>query len=97
MKAEEIASKAAELVGGNRAEEHGDKAKNFAAIARLWDAYLKSRRNPESSLEASDIGHMMALLKIARTQSGQFNPDDFIDGAGYLACAGEIAGQEYRR
>lgn len=97
MKAEEIALKAAELVGGDRAASHGDKAKNFAAIARLWTAYMKSRRDPETDLDAADIGHMMALLKIARTQSGEFNIDDSIDGAGYIACAGEIAAQAYRR
>jgi hypothetical protein len=34
---------------------------------------------------------MMADLKKARTQGGLFNIDDFIDGVGYIACAGEIA------
>ena len=34
---------------------------------------------------------MMALLKIARTQSGAMNDDDAIDAIGYIACAGEIA------
>ncbi len=34
---------------------------------------------------------MMALLKVARQFSGEFNVDDFIDACGYLACAGEIA------
>jgi hypothetical protein len=40
---------------------------------------------------------MMALLKIARTKSGSVNIDDWIDGSGYLACAGEVATKEYRR
>jgi hypothetical protein len=42
-------------------------------------------------LDARDVGNMMALMKVARQFSGEFNIDDFIDGCGYLACAGEIA------
>jgi len=34
---------------------------------------------------------MMALLKIARMELGTYNPDDYFDGVGYVAIAGEIA------
>jgi hypothetical protein len=34
---------------------------------------------------------MMALLKIGRIASGQAKADNYIDLAGYAACAGEIA------
>lgn len=34
---------------------------------------------------------MMVLLKAARTRTGTFNLDDFVDMAGYAGCAGEIA------
>jgi len=91
MKAHEVAARAAELVGGDREQQHGSKSKNFGNIAALWNAYLSVRRQPEQPLDAVDIGHMMALMKIARTQSGGFNLDDYIDGAGYLACTGEVA------
>ena len=33
----------------------------------------------------------MTLLKLARTQAGKFNLDDYIDACGYAAIAGEIA------
>ena len=33
----------------------------------------------------------MTLLKIARSQAGDHNIDDYIDGVGYQAIAGEIA------
>jgi hypothetical protein len=36
---------------------------------------------------------MMALLKIGRIASGQAQADNYIDLAGYAACAGEIAGK----
>jgi hypothetical protein len=91
MKAAEIATRAAELISGDRAQAHGDMKDNFARIAALWNAYLSDRLEPGSELTAVDVGIFMALLKIGRTQTGSLNPDDFVDGAGYIACAGEIA------
>lgn len=98
MKAVEIAKQAADLVGGDRAETHGNMHHHFASVAGLWNAYLAARRDTAMPLSAADVPHMMALLKMARTQSGTFNIDDSVDGAGYMACAGEvIAGQRLRR
>ncbi len=37
----------------------------------------------------------MALLKIARTQNGEHNIDDYIDSCGYAAIAGEITENRY--
>lgn len=89
MNAVALTEKAGELVGGDRAKTHGDKHKNFAVIASYWNAYIAAKGG--AALDASDVGLMMALLKIARTQSGSFNEDDSIDAIGYIACAGEIA------
>ena len=36
------------------------------------------------------VGMMMILLKVARTETGTGSMDNFIDIAGYSACAGEI-------
>jgi hypothetical protein len=91
MKAHEIAAKAAELVAGDRDRQHGQKKDNFDRIAKLWGAYMTIRRSGMAPLDAIDVGHMMVLMKIARTQSGAVNPDDYVDAAGYAACAGEIA------
>lgn len=86
-----IASRAAELVGGDRDRQHGQKSDNFMRIATMWSAYLSIRKDQTAPLSAVDVGHMMAAMKLARTQSGALNIDDYVDGAGYLACAGEIA------
>lgn len=91
MNAREIAAKAADLVGGDRAAQHGDKRDNFERIAHMWNAWLAIRHAPDEPLDAHDIGALMALMKLARTQSGSHNVDDYVDGAGYIACAGEIA------
>ena len=84
-----IALKAAELVGGDRAKTHGDKKANHQNIADLWSAYLSGQLS--APISAKQAALMMALLKIARTKSGSENPDDYVDLAGYAACAGEIA------
>jgi hypothetical protein len=94
MKAEQIAKRAAELVSGERAQKHGDSKRNMMNIAALWNAYLKIRRDPLSDLTGVDVCHLMALLKVARTQSGELHPDDWIDSVGYLIIAGDLAEME---
>ena len=95
MKAYEICAKAAELVSGDRHNTHGDKVQNFANIADHWNAILKNiwRREGTTEIEltALDVANMLESFKIARRYSGSHNPDDYIDGAGYAGCAGEIA------
>lgn len=83
--------RAARLVGGERAAQHGDKTQNFQNIARHWNAYLWSRPDTGAPLNALDVGHMFVLMKIARTQAGSLNLDDYIDAAGYAGCAAEVA------
>lgn len=92
MRATEIAGRAADLVGGDRDRQHGQKHDNFSRIANMWNAWLKTRKEPAAELTAHDVGCMMVVMKLARTQSGNFNVDDYVDAAGYAACAGEVAG-----
>ena len=40
MKADELLAKAAEIVGGQRAIDYGDKYTNHARIAALWNMWL---------------------------------------------------------
>lgn len=87
--AKEICETAANLVAGDRDRQHGAKERNFANIARLWNAFLEGRCVPPIS--PAEVANMMVLMKVARTLSGQHNPDDYIDACGYAACAGELA------
>ena len=91
MKAQQIAEKAAQLVSGERAAQHGDKLTNHENIARGWQAYLESRADPTAPLNALDAANMMEIMKVMRRCAGAHNLDDYIDGAGYAALAGEIA------
>lgn len=94
MRATEIAGRAADLVGGDRDRQHGQKEDNFRRIATMWNAWLQTRKDPAETLGAHDVGIMMVLMKLARTQSGNLNIDDYIDACGYAACAGEVAQAE---
>ena len=91
MKALETLKVAASLISGDRAKKHGDMFHSHDLIAKFWSVYI------DKTLEAHDVACMMALLKIARTQCGETNPDDYIDIAGYAGIAGELVGQLERR
>lgn len=91
MSAAECLNTAATLVSGDRDRQHGAKADNFGRIAIMWQAWLETRRDSSAPLTGHDVAVMMTAMKLARTQSGEHNPDDYVDACGYAACAGELA------
>lgn len=90
MTRSEILKKAEECVNGSRQEDYGNPEDNFKTIARLWADYLHGTGQDIIEINACDVAVMLALLKIARIASGRAKEDNFIDLAGYAACAGEI-------
>jgi len=72
------------LVGGDRARDYGDVRESFGRTASLWSAHLGT------SVSAHDVAVMMALLKVSR-MTASFKGDNYVDGCGYLAIAGELA------
>ena len=88
MKASETLQTALDLVTGDRNRQNGAALENHENIALLWTAYTKHKFTPQ------DVCIMMALMKIARTKLGEHNTDDYVDGAGYLALAGDMASVE---
>ena len=89
MNAADLLTAAADLVSGDRADQHGDMLLNHENIATMWNAYLVIRQ-PGCHLMPDDVAIMMALMKVARTQSGADNDDDLVDGAAYLAVASQV-------
>ena len=83
----------------DRQAQHGKPENSFACIADFWTVYLrrrgllKERDSGELHVEISavDVASMMALLKTARAISNPANEDNWVDHAGYVACAGELA------
>jgi hypothetical protein len=86
VRASDVCRQAADLVGGDRAHQHGDARSLHARIATLWSAHLGRSITPH------DVALMMLLLKVARTAGGTFNPDNYVDAAGYAGIAAELAG-----
>lgn len=87
MNRKEILDTAIKTVCEDRQDSYGKPEDNFAIIADLWSGYLGG-----VMLKAEDVAVMMILLKIARIRTGKYKPDNFIDIAGYAACAAEVAG-----
>ncbi len=91
VKASRIATRAAALIADDRNAMHGDILDGFTRIAVLWTAQLRIAGKPlPRALDAHDVANLMEGLKIARRYGGAFNLDDYVDGAGYAAVAGEI-------
>ena len=91
MNTTKILQTAEKLVSESRHDKHGDKVINHENISRLWSGYLQNKTKLHVVLLPEDVANMMALLKIARTQAGQHNEDDYVDAVGYCAISGEIA------
>lgn len=81
---EKVLDEAKKIVTGSR---HGAPEDTFGAIALLWSAYLDRLIFPH------DVAIMMLLLKVGRASNGALEPclDNYIDMAGYAACAAELA------
>ena len=77
-----------ECVSQNRNSQYGEPENNLATIAAFWSLILGAEVSPQQ------VALCMAALKIARCTNGQYHRDNFVDGAGYIALAGEMASIE---
>ena len=55
-----------------------------------WSAHLGI------AVSETDVAALMTLFKLARLKANPTNPENWVDGCGYLACGGEIAAQQAR-
>lgn len=81
-----ILATATDYVTLDRAADHGSMEDNFSTIAAYWNVHLGG-----AYVDAVDVGLMMAMVKLARAKSNKTHLDNFVDLAGYAACAGELA------
>jgi hypothetical protein len=88
---------AMQCVTTDREASYGTPENNFSIAANLWNPYISSlRERGINEIRPHDVGILLGLLKISRIASGQVKEDNYIDLAGYAACAGEIAGEAER-
>lgn len=79
---------AAGTISGDRDAIYGGPENSFAAIAELWNLYLRqrARNNPNTELAPYDVATMMMLFKTARLIANPLHRDSVLDIAGYAAC-----------
>lgn len=96
-RASALLRQAAAIVDGPRRQTHGEAERSFGAVAALWDAYLAARPGGMArQLRPSDTAAMLLLLKLARSQHGEADPDHARDMAGYAGLYGELLEAERR-
>lgn len=73
------------IISGQRDAQYGGPEDNFNRIAKIWSVIFGFEVTPE------DVAMAMVGLKVARyaSKSG-FQPDTWVDIAGYAACGYEI-------
>ena len=80
----EVLAIAGDLINGERQAHYGTPQDNFGTTAALFSAYL------DIDITASDVCHLMTLLKIARLKRGPHR-DSSIDACGYMALGAEVS------
>ena len=80
-----ILDQAKALIVGNREDDYGDAAKNFSDIAALWSVVIGVEVKPWQ------VAACMTQLKLARAIKTHDHHDSWVDMAGYVGLAGELA------
>ena len=88
LRASEILDEANDILQA-RGRKYADPATNHLRISHLWSTYLERYISPQQ------VAACMALVKIARSMESPDHLDNFIDGAAYLAIAGELGAMEW--
>jgi hypothetical protein len=85
----EMLREAATIISGDRDAQYGGPEDNFTRIAKIWSVILGIPISNE------DVAMMMVGLKVARyaSKSG-YQPDTWIDIAGYAGCGYEVGALE---
>jgi Domain of unknown function (DUF6378) len=76
---------AAECVLKNRCDAYGPPEDSFSDIAVGWSVIAGTE------ITAAQVGLMMVWLKTVRAKENPGQMDNYVDGAGYFACAAECA------
>lgn len=91
--ASSVLEEAQAVTSGDRRRDYDKATPNHERIAKLWNAYLEIRKEPDAQISALDVATMMVLLKVARNCHTP-KRDNFVDMAGYARCSAQIAGFE---
>lgn len=84
-----ILIEAEEIIEG-KSDTHGSPEDSFGRIAEYWTTYLNIEHSLNVELTKADTAEMLALFKLARAQSGEYNEDDYRDRVGYAKFANDF-------
>lgn len=86
----EALREAARIINGDRNKQYGGPEENFTNIAKIWEVIFQRPFTTE------DVAMAMVGVKLARFVSNSgFQPDTWIDIAGYAGCGYEVAKKLY--
>lgn len=85
----EVLRTAESLVNGARADDYGPPQENFGRVAAMWSAQFAAKL--KEPLTADEVAIALVHLKLSRLANTPDHADSFIDAAGYIALAAEIA------
>ena len=80
-----ILERAIGLITGDREEDYGEAHKNFSDIAALWSIVL------DVNVQPWQVAACMSQLKLARAIKTSTHTDSWVDMAGYVGLAAELA------
>lgn len=93
-----ILDEAIACVTKDRNATHGEAEDNFATIAEYWTTHLHARGllPRDKSITREDVAIMSSQIKLARLAQSFDHRDNWVDGAGYMACGGGCAAERKR-
>jgi hypothetical protein len=80
------------LTTGDRNKSYGPPIDNLTTYANLCTAYIFGKGGNENdllALDAVDAAVLMVLAKVSRIAANRGHKDNYVDGAAYMAIAGE--------
>lgn len=95
-------NRAAQLTGVARQRVYGDAVANMTHFADMLTAYFNEAIHEDVAKGGFEFSHedaamIMVLAKISRISVGKWHEDNFVDGAAYLAIAGECKYEDYEK
>jgi hypothetical protein len=90
---ESVLDEAKRITGGERRDDYGHPAEDFARTARMWTGILAGKLREGAEITAMDVPLCMIAVKLAR-QAHRHKRDNLVDIAGYARTAAAVAGEE---
>lgn len=85
MHRSKILKDAEHLINNDREKDYGHPKINHGRIADLWSVIFGHEVTPHQ------VALCMALVKVSRLVQTPDHADSYVDGAAYIAIAGELA------